>query len=75
MQKAKMNEGLKASGSIFVKDGIGNDILKGSAAAVGAMAVGLLGVWVISAMVSGIIAAGGPLELISSWYNAVTGGM
>ncbi len=63
----------KTKNAVMVTDGIGTDILKGSAFAVGAMAVGILGVWAISCLVSGIIEAGGPVQMFTSWLNAVSG--
>jgi len=63
----------KTKAPAIVTDGIGTDILKGSAFAVGAMAVGILGVWAISCLVSGVIEAGGPLHMFSSWLSAVSG--
>lgn len=73
MQGVKSLTKQKAKNNILVTDGIGNDLLKGSALAVGAMAVGVLGVWAISCLASGIIEAGGPVNMFTSWLNAVTG--
>ena len=73
MQSVKTITKPKAKSNILVTDGIGNDLLKGSAFAVGAMAVGVLGVWAISCVVSGVIEAGGPMNLFTSWLNAVSG--
>lgn len=73
MQGVKTLSKSKARSNSLVTDGIGNDLLKGSAFAVGGMAVGLLGVWAISCLVSGVIAAGGPLNMLTSWVSAVTG--
>ena len=57
----------------LVTDGIGNDILKGTAFAAGAMAVGVIGAWAISCMVAGVLQAGGPLAMMQYWVSAVTG--
>lgn len=73
MQGVKTVTKSKTKSRALVTDGIGNDLLKGSAFAVGAMAVGVLGVWAISSFVAGIVTAGGPLSLLTSWLNAVTG--
>ena len=73
MQGVKTLTKPKAKNNVLVTDGIGNDLLKGSAFAVGAMAVGVLGVWAVSCVVSGIIEAGGPLSLFTNWLNAVSG--
>lgn len=73
MQGVKSLTKQKAKNNVLVTDGIGNDVLKGSAFAVGAMAVGILGIWAISCLASGIIEAGGPLSLFTSWLNAVSG--
>ena len=58
----------------LVTDGIGTDILQGSALGIGAMIVGLIGAWAVSSLVAGLVTAGGPLELVSSWFKAVSGG-
>jgi len=55
-----------------VTDGIGTDILKGTGIAMGAMAVGILGAWAVSCLVSGVLEAGGPIALIGQWFSAVT---
>ena len=59
--------------NVLVTDGIGNDILKGSVIATGAMAVGVVGAWAVSCIVAGVIEAGGPLALVQYWVSAVTG--
>ncbi len=71
MQSVKTRMETKTSS--LVTDGIGNDILKGTAFGLGAFAVGVLGAWAISCMAAGLIAAGGPLELVSSWFQAIRG--
>ena len=73
MQGANSLTKQKTKSNVLVTDGIGTDIIKGSAFAVGAMAVGILGVWAISCMVSGIIEAGGPMNMFASWLGAVSG--
>ena len=59
--------------SALVTDGIGTDIMQGAVVGVGAMAAGLVGAWSVSCLVAGVIAAGGPLALVTSWFGAVTG--
>jgi hypothetical protein len=59
--------------SHIVTDGLGNDIIKGGAAAVGAFGVGAVGIWAIASLFSGMMAAGGPLSLVKSWFMAVGG--
>jgi hypothetical protein len=59
--------------SLIVTDGLGNDIIKGAVAATGAFAAGAIGIWAISCLVSGAMAAGGPLALVKSWFMAVGG--
>jgi len=46
-----------------------------SKAAIGTLALsaGLVGAWVITAFVGGIIASGGVMPLISNWMQAVIG--
>lgn len=70
MERVKTRERLA---SVLVTDGIGTDILKGSAVATGALAVGVVGAWAVSCMIAGVIEAGGPLALVSAWIGAVTG--
>lgn len=57
----------------LVTDGVGTDIMQGALVGLGAMAVGLLGAWSISCLVAGVIAVGGPIGLVTSWFGAVTG--
>lgn len=63
----------KSKNSSLVTDGIGNDLLKGTAIGIAAFAVGVLGAWAVSCLAAGVIAAGGPLELVSTWLQAVRG--
>jgi hypothetical protein len=56
-----------------VTDGLGNEILKGSAAAIGAFGVGAIGIWAFASMISGMMSAGGPWGLVKSWFAAVGG--
>lgn len=63
----------KTRSSSLVTDGVGTDILQGAAVGLGAMAAGLVGAWSISCLVAGVIAAGGPIALVASWFGAVTG--
>jgi len=63
----------KEKTGVLVTDGLGNDILKGTVYAVGAGAIGVIGAWAISCLVAGVIHAGGPLVLLNSWIQAVTG--
>jgi hypothetical protein len=56
-----------------VTDGIGNDILKGSAVATGALVVGVVGAWALSCMVAAVVEAGGPLALFNAWIGAISG--
>lgn len=59
--------------SSLVTDGIGTDILQGTVFGIGAFAVGVLGAWAISCLAAGVIAAGGPLALVTSWFRAISG--
>ncbi|MEJ2034115.1 MAG: hypothetical protein P8Y63_14000 [Deltaproteobacteria bacterium] len=56
---------------MIVTDGLGTDIVKGAVTATGAFLVAAVGIWAISCLVSGAIAAGGPLALLKSWFVAV----
>ncbi len=42
---------------------------------VGAFAVtsGLIGLWAVACMVSGLIQSGGPVSLVKNWFGAVLG--
>jgi hypothetical protein len=59
--------------SYIVTDSLGNDIIKGGAAALGAFGVGAVGIWALASLFTGMLAAGGPLNLIKSWFMAVGG--
>jgi len=71
MEQVKSRTKQKSTGAL-VSDGVGNEILAGSAAAVGLFLAGGLAVWAVSCFVSGVMAAGGPLALIQSWWSAIT---
>lgn len=70
MERVKTRDRLAGS---LVTDGIGNDILKGSAVATGALAVGVIGAWALSCMIAAVIESGGPISLFRAWLGAVTG--
>ena len=72
MKNAQMVK-TKTRSNALVTDGVGTDIIQGAVVGVGAMAAGLLGAWSISCLVAGVIVAGGPIALVSSWFGAVTG--
>ena len=63
----------KTRSSALVTDGVGTDIMQGAAVGLAAMAAGLVGAWSISCLVAGVIAVGGPIALVTSWFGAVTG--
>jgi hypothetical protein len=63
----------KVDSAGLVTDGIGTDILKGSACGAGFMGVGVLGAWVVSCFVGGIMSAGGILHFVGSWFKAISG--
>jgi hypothetical protein len=71
MEQVKSRTRQKLAGAL-VTDGVGNEVLTGSAIAVGAFAVGSIAAWAVSCFVAGIVAAGGPLALIQNWWSAVT---
>ena len=73
MKREQMMVKTKTRSSALVTDGIGTDIMQGAAVGVGAMAAGLVGAWSVSCLVAGVIAAGGPIALVASWFGAVTG--
>jgi len=72
MENVRMRSKVKLANNV-VTDGIGTDILKGTAFAAGAMTVGVIGAWAVSCMIAGVIEAGGPLALAQYWLSAVTG--
>lgn len=73
MKNGQMMVKTRTKNSALVTDGVGNDIMQGAVVGLGAMAAGLVGAWAVSCLVAGVIAAGGPLGLVSSWIGAVTG--
>ena len=73
MKNFSMTTKTRAESSTLVTDGIGTDILQGTVVGTGAMAAGLIGAWSLSCIVAGVIAAGGPLALVTSWFRAVSG--
>lgn len=73
MKNGQMMVKTKTRSSAVVTDGIGTDIVQGAAVGVGAMAAGLVGAWSVSCLVAGVVAAGGPIALVASWFGAVTG--
>ncbi len=48
------------------------EVNKAAIATIG-IAAGIVGAWVLSAFVGGVIASGGILPLIMNWFHAVTG--
>ncbi len=38
-----------------------------------AVASGLIGLWAVACMVSGLVQSGGPLAFVKSWFGAVMG--
>ena len=73
MKNLSMMTKTRAESSTLVTDGIGTDLIQGTVVGTGAMAAGLIGAWSLSCMVAGVIAAGGPLALVTSWFRAVSG--
>ncbi|HIJ90329.1 MAG: hypothetical protein OEV89_06125 [Desulfobulbaceae bacterium] len=73
MEKAPMMVKTKTRSNVVASDVIGTGIIRGAAVGFGAMAAGLVGAWSVSCLVAGIIAAGGPLGLVTSWLGAVAG--
>ena len=73
MKNFSMTTKTKADSSTLVTDGIGTDILQGTFVGTGAMVAGLIGAWSLSCIVAGVIAAGGPLALVTSWFRAISG--
>ena len=63
----------KEFSNAIVTDGVGTDILQGTAVGAVVMTAGLIGAWAVSCLVSGIIVAGGPINLATSWFNAISG--
>jgi len=47
-------------------------VSKGALTALGTVA-GVIGLWAAACLVSGMVASGGPISLIRTWFSAVTG--
>ena len=73
MMNFKMTIQTKADSSALVTDGVGTDILQGTAIGIGAMAIGLIGAWSLSCVAAGAMVAGSPWGLVTSWIEAVSG--
>lgn len=73
MSKMDMMVKSKVDSAGLVTDGIGTDIIKGSAFGASVMGVGVLGAWVVSCFIGGILSAGGLLPFVTSWFKAVSG--
>ncbi len=56
------------------KQGALANLLVNGALGLSFVGMGLFGLWVLGCIVGGMIAAGGPLGFVSSWFSAVTGG-
>lgn len=37
------------------------------------LSAALIGLWSISCMISGVVASGGPLSFVTSWFGAIIG--
>lgn len=48
------------------------EVSKGTIAAMGVVPT-LIGIWAVSCFVGGLIASGGPVALVKSWFSAITG--
>lgn len=62
--KIKEDNRVEASTQVVV-----DKVVIGSVAAF----TGVVGIWVIACLVSGMYKAGGPLQLLGGWFRAVTG--
>ena len=69
----KTNSLTKQITDTIVTDGVGTDILQGTAVGACAMAAGIIGAWSVSCLVSAVIVAGGPLSLVANWFQAISG--
>ncbi|HIJ78922.1 MAG: hypothetical protein OEY01_07620 [Desulfobulbaceae bacterium] len=58
---------------VLVINGIGTDILQGTAVGISAMTIGVIGAWSVSCLVAAVLVAGGPLALVTSWFQAISG--
>lgn len=54
------------------KVNVGSEVNKAAVTTL-AIAAGLVGAWVITAFVAGMVASGGLVPMISNWINAVIG--
>jgi len=72
MKNAQMVK-TRTRSNALVTERVGTDTIQGAVVGVGAMAAGLVGAWSVSCLVAGVIAVGGPIALVTSWFGAVTG--
>lgn len=62
------SEQTKTAENIRVRD----EVSTGAMLATGGLGL-LFGTWAVACFVGGLIAAGGPLSFVKSWFTAVTG--
>ncbi len=67
--KAQQRQGQGA----LVTDGLGTALFEGIFYGIGLLGTAMVGAWALSCLIAGMIAAGGPVKLAMSWFQAVTG--
>jgi len=68
----KSNAAVKVRTKSKQKVNVGTEVNKAAVTTL-AIAAGLVGAWVITAFVAGVLASGGLVPMISNWINAVIG--
>jgi hypothetical protein len=68
----KSNAAVRVRSKSAQKVNVGTEVSKAGVVTL-AIAAGLVGAWVITAFVAGMIASGGLVPMISNWISAVIG--
>jgi len=68
----KSNAAVRVRTKSNQKVNVGTEVNKAAVTTL-AIAAGLVGAWVITAFVAGVVASGGLVPMISNWFNAVIG--
>lgn len=64
--------GRKTGISVIEKSNVSTEVSKVSITFVAILGVAV-GVWSLACIVGGLVASGGPLEFVASWFKAVSG--
>ena len=69
MQDSKVQA--KSKGQVKVNTQVNTDVSTGAIVAVSAIPA-LIGLWAVACFVGGLVASGGPLAMIQSFFTAIT---